>query len=66
MLLSLNLRIMKNESSNKEKKKSEGTSSRVLRLRGILKIDSDFEYEKVLTEELSKKYDIGKNCVTRT
>jgi hypothetical protein len=31
-------------------------SPRIQRLRGIIKVDSDFDYKKVLTEELSKKY----------
>lgn len=33
-------------------------SPRVKRLRGIIKVDKDFDYKKVLTEELSKKYGI--------
>lgn len=33
-------------------------SPRVNRLRGILKVDKDFDYKKVLTEELSKKYGV--------
>ena len=36
----------------------ERLSPRIQRLRGIMTIDDDFEYKKVLTEELSKKYDI--------
>lgn len=31
-------------------------SPRIQRLRGIIKADSDFDYKKVLTEELSKQY----------
>lgn len=33
-------------------------SPRIKRLRGILKVDKDFDYKKVLTEELSKKYGV--------
>ena len=33
-------------------------SPRVKRLRGIIKVDKDFDYKKVLTEELSKKYGV--------
>ncbi|MBK8657104.1 MAG: hypothetical protein IPN20_25100 [Haliscomenobacter sp.] len=36
----------------------EQLSPRIQRLRGIMTIDEDFDYKKVLTEELSKKYDI--------
>lgn len=36
----------------------EQLSIRIQRLRGIMTIDEDFDYKKVLTEELSKKYDI--------
>lgn len=34
----------------------EQLSPRIQRLRGIMTIDDDFDYKKVLTEELSKKY----------
>ncbi|MBK8501988.1 MAG: hypothetical protein IPL46_07165 [Saprospiraceae bacterium] len=33
-------------------------SPRVKRLRGILKVDKDFDYKSVLEEELTKKYEI--------
>ncbi len=33
-------------------------SPRVKRLRGILKVDKNFDYKRVLTEELSKKYGV--------
>lgn len=36
----------------------EQLSPRIQRLRGIMTIDDDFDYKEVLTEELSKKYDI--------
>ncbi len=35
-----------------------GLSPRVRKLRGILKVDKDFDYKKTLTEELSKKYGV--------
>jgi len=38
--------------------KSENLSPRVSRLRGILKVDKDFDYKKVLEEEIAKKYDV--------
>ncbi|MEM9675952.1 MAG: DUF6364 family protein [Bacteroidota bacterium] len=34
----------------------EELSSRVQRLRGIIKVDNDFDYKEVLTEELFKKH----------
>lgn len=40
---------------DKRKIKPSQLSPRVNRLRGILKVDKDFDYKKVLTEELSKK-----------
>jgi hypothetical protein len=43
---------------NKRKIKANQLSPRVKRLRGILKVDKDFDYKKTLTEELSKKYDV--------
>ncbi len=43
---------------DKLKIKPNQLSPRVKRLRGILKLDKDFDYKKVLTEELSKKYGI--------
>lgn len=36
----------------------EELSPRVRRLRGILKVDEDFDYKEILTEELAKKYGI--------
>ncbi len=33
-------------------------SPRVKKLRGILKVDKDFDYKQTLTEELSKKYGV--------
>lgn len=36
----------------------EQLSPKIQRLRGIMTIDDDFDYKEVLTEELSKKYDI--------
>ncbi len=36
----------------------EKLSPRVRKLRGILKVDKDFNYKQTLTEELSKKYGV--------
>lgn len=33
-------------------------SPKVKKLRGIIKVDKNLDYKKILTEELSKKYDI--------
>lgn len=33
-------------------------SPRVKKLRGIIKSENDLDYKKLLTEELSKKYDV--------
>ncbi|MBS9767622.1 MAG: hypothetical protein KGV44_08800 [Flavobacteriaceae bacterium] len=33
-------------------------SPRVRKLRGILKVEENFNYEQTLTEELSKKYSV--------
>ena len=43
----------------KEKRQlqSNQLSPRVKRLRGILKVEDDFDYKLVLEEELSKKYE---------
>jgi hypothetical protein len=38
--------------------KEETLSYNVKKLRGILKTNDDFDYKKVLTEELSKKYGV--------
>ena len=43
---------------NRRKIQPEQLSSRIQRLRGIMTVDDDFDYKEVLTEELSKKYDI--------
>jgi len=40
---------------DKRKIKSNQLSPRVKRLRGILKVDKDYDYKKTLEEELSKK-----------
>lgn len=37
--------------------KAHELSPRTQKLRGILKLEPNFDYEKTLTEELSKKYD---------
>ncbi|NUQ25769.1 MAG: hypothetical protein HUU34_17610 [Saprospiraceae bacterium] len=34
----------------------EQLSPRIQRLRGIITLDNDYDYKKILTEELSKKY----------
>lgn len=33
-------------------------STKVQKLRGILKTDEELDYKKILTEELAKKYDV--------
>ena len=38
--------------------KPEQLSPRVQRLRGIIKVDDDFDYKEVLADELAKKYGI--------
>jgi len=38
--------------------KDKQLSTKVKKLRGIIKNDGDFDYNKILTEELSKKYDL--------
>ncbi len=43
---------------DKRQIKPNQLSPRVKRLRGILKVDKDFNYKEVLTEELSKKYGV--------
>lgn len=40
------------------KTKEQERSPRVKKLRGILKTKGDFDYKKILSEELSKKYGI--------
>lgn len=36
--------------------KEKQLSPKVRKLRGIIKVDDNFDYKKILTEELSKKY----------
>ncbi|MFD2037664.1 DUF6364 family protein [Belliella marina] len=43
---------------NRKKIKEEQLSPKVKKLRGILKIDENFDYKQILTEELSKKYGV--------
>jgi len=43
---------------DKRKIKPNHLSPRIKRLRGILKVEKNFDYKKTLTEELSKKYGI--------
>jgi hypothetical protein len=43
---------------NRPKIKEKQLSSKVRKLRGIIKVDDDFDYKQVLTEELSKKYGV--------
>jgi hypothetical protein len=43
---------------NRVKKNKKQLSTRVKRLRGIIKTDESFNYKHILTEELSKKYGI--------
>lgn len=38
--------------------KPKQLSPRIQRLRGILKVDKDFNYKKDLEEELTKKYEV--------
>jgi hypothetical protein len=38
--------------------KEKHLSPKVRKLRGIIKIDQNMDYKQILTEELSKKYDI--------
>ena len=46
--------LLTNEEINYQKKKS---SPKISKLRGILKVEEDFDYKKVLEEEISKKYE---------
>ena len=41
---------------NKNKIQPRELSPKVRRLRGVLKVEDDFNYKKVLADELSKKY----------
>jgi len=43
---------------DKRKIKPDQLSPRVKRLRGILKVEKDIDYKKVLVEELGKKYGV--------
>lgn len=45
-------------SVNRIKIKEKQLSPKVRKLRGIIKTDNHFDYKKILTEELSKKYEI--------
>lgn len=45
-------------SEKRVQKKENNLSSRVKKLRGIVKVEDDFDYKKILTEELSKKYGV--------
>lgn len=42
---------------DERKVKASQLSPRIKRLRGILKAEKDFDYKRVLEEELSKKYE---------
>lgn len=42
----------------RKKMKEKQLSTKVRKLRGIIKTDENFDYKKILTEELSKKYGI--------
>ena len=42
----------------KPEKKAEELSPRVKKLRGIVKVKSDFDYKKILDEERIKKYEL--------
>lgn len=43
---------------SRNKIKEKQLSPNVRKLRGILKVEEGFDYKKILTEELSKKYGI--------
>lgn len=43
---------------NRKKTQEKQLSPKVRKLRGIIKTDENFDYKKVLTEELSKKYGV--------
>ncbi len=43
---------------NRAKIENKQLSSRVKKLRGIIKIDKNTDYKQILTEELSKKYGV--------
>lgn len=42
----------------KVEKPTKKLSVRIQRLRGVMKVDPDFDYKKILGEEKIKKYDI--------
>jgi len=44
--------------NNRVEVKEDQLSYKVKKLRGIIKVDNNFDYKKVLTEELSKKYGV--------
>ncbi len=44
--------------NNKRRIKPNQLSPRIRRLRGIIKVEKNFDYKKTLTEELSKKYGV--------
>lgn len=43
---------------NRKKIKEKQLSPKVRKLRGIIKTDNNLDYKKILTEELSKKYEV--------
>ena len=43
---------------NRPKIKEKQLSSKVRKLRGVIKVDDNFDYKQILTEELSKKYGV--------
>lgn len=43
---------------NRRKIETKQLSPRVQKLRGIIKSKEDFDYKKILTEELSRKYGV--------
>lgn len=43
---------------NREKIMEKQLSVKVIKLRGIIKTDNKFDYKQILTEELSKKYEV--------
>ena len=43
---------------SRKKTKEKQLSTKVRKLRGIIKLDENFDYKQILTEELSKKYGV--------
>lgn len=43
---------------NRKKIKEKPLSPKVRKLRGIIKVDDNFDYKQILTEELAKKYGV--------